>query len=79
MLTSDDFRNKTTKEMAHIKMIKSVSRDGKILRTGNVYEVTQQAANILIGYGDAELSAAPKKKVAKKKSAKAKPVVEAER
>ena len=79
MLTSDDFRNKPDKRMAHIKMLKSVARDGKVLMAGNVYEVSTAAANTLVAYRDAELTEAPKKKVAKKKSAKAKPVTEAER
>tara|TARA_R110002051_G_scaffold254960_1_gene314009 strand:- start:6238 stop:6477 length:240 start_codon:yes stop_codon:yes gene_type:complete len=79
MLTSDDFRNEPEKTMAHIKMIRSVSRDGKVLRAGNVYEVTSAAANTLIAYRDAELTEAPKKKAAKKKAAKAKPIIEAER
>ena len=65
--------------MAHVKIIRSVSRDGKVLRAGNVYEVTTDVANTLVAYRDAELTEAPKKKAAKKKSAKAKPVIEAER
>ena len=65
--------------MAHVKMIRSVSRDGKVLRAGNVYEISAAAANTLVAYRDAELTEAPKKKAAKKKSAKAKPVIEAER
>ena len=64
--------------MIHIKMLKSVTRDGKILRTGNVYEVTADAASVLTGYGDAEPAKAPKKKAAKKQ-AKAKPAVDATR
>jgi len=79
MLTSDDFRNKPDETMAHVKMIRSVSRDGKVLRAGNVYEVTTNAASTLIAYRDAELTEAPKKKAAKKKAAKAKPIIEAER
>ena len=65
--------------MAHVKMIRSVSRDGKVLRAGNVYEISAAAANTLVAYRDAELTEAPKKKAAKKKSAKANPVIEAER
>ena len=65
--------------MAHVKMIRSVSRDGKVLRAGNVYEVSDAAAGTLIAYRDAELTEAPKKKAAKKKAAKAKPIIEAER
>ena len=79
MLTSDDFRNKPDETMAHVKMIRSVSRDGKVLRAGNVYKISAGAANTLVAYRDAELPEAPKKKAAKKKSAKAKPVIEAER
>ena len=79
MLTSDDFRNNPDETMAHVKIIRSGSRDGKVLRAGNVYEVTTDVANTLVAYRDAELTEAPKKKAAKKKSAKAKPVIEAER
>jgi hypothetical protein len=79
MLTSDDFRNNPDETMAHVKIIRSVSRDGKVLRAGNVYEVTTDVAYTLIAYRDAELIEAPRKKATKRKSAKAKPVVEAER
>ena len=79
MLTSDDLKNKPGKTMAHVKIIRSVSRDGKVLRAGNVYEVTTDAANTLVAYRDAELTEAPKKKTAKKKAAKSAPIVNAER
>lgn len=65
--------------MAQVKMIRSVSRDGKVLRAGNVYEVGDDVAYTLIAYRDAELTESPKKKTAKKKAAKSAPVVNAER
>lgn len=64
--------------LVKIKVLKNVLGEGKELWAGEIYEVSQNIANILISYGDAEISKEPKKKTSKK-VAKAKPPVDAER
>jgi len=67
-------------ELTNILLLNNVYLSGKVLREGNTYEVSRSDANTLVNYGDAKIVEAPKKKVTnKKKAAKAKPVINAER
>ena len=79
MLTSDAFKKNKMKNLVTIKILKNVMGDGKCLREGKIYEVSQIVANSLINYGDAEIcDEKPKaKKAPKKKVAKSKPPVDA--
>jgi hypothetical protein len=78
MITTKSFNEDMAENLVKIKVLKNVLGEGKELWAGEIYEVSQNIANVLISYGDAEISDKPKKKSAKK-VAKAKPPVDAER
>lgn len=68
-------------ELVTVKILNNVSADGKSVKTGQIVELLPKVANSLIAYGDAEIcDEKPKaKKAPKKKVAKSKPLIDAQR
>ena len=81
MLTSEIFKDKGMADLIKIKILNNVFGNGKTLKTGEIHEVPARIASSLINYGDAEIcnEKAKAKKAPKKKVAKSKPPVDAER
>ena len=68
-------------DLIKIKILNNVFGNGKTLKAGEIHEVPAKIASSLINYGDAEISEGKTKpkKSPKKKVAKSKPPVDAER
>ena len=81
MLTTQNFKQKKMAELITVKILKNVYADNKIVRIGEIHQLAPKVANRLIAYKHAEIcEAKPKaKKTAKKKVAKSKPLIDAQR
>lgn len=81
MLTSKNFKQDKMAELITVKILKQVYADNKIVKTGEIVQLSPKVANLLIAYKDAEIcNEKPKsKKTPKKKVTKSKPLIDAKR